>query len=687
MAYDTYDLCPDWWMPSAITDLLTAARTTATNVDPVGLVILGDSTFTNPSGNGASSFPYFAHALSVAYGNCPATPWARQISGATAQEAWLYKSLLGGHTNGNNLAGMGAGTFTSTGVSANTVTSTGFTVTQANSAFQLVGAWVRWNSGPNATIADSDRQITAYDEATDTITVSPDWATLPSVGNTFTLAPEPTANVPMGMAPAGSYSGALATCLLLTYDASNAVPDDIRFRHLAIGDNLAIATVTGQVIALGCPNHGGITWWAKPKASTTTDWWDAQTATGTLSDAALVTSNHVVKRLANITLPFATGKPYMQLQLGGASVSARSDWLTARFVSDVNRAGIAVSTLSEGGYTAAMVQTWRGNAFTSIAEMGVNIVLHAMGTNEATGRTAAQFYADTAANVASLNAVIPNCCHIFDVTPYRTGVTGGAATEWDQYAGALYTLAQATPRCGFINSRKMLARYGWDANGQAAYLSDGVHYTTGGARLRGDVLAGAMIASMEDAEGKAIQLAADQATVVADLTAQADQIEGEITVLDQAVTGDLTLTSVTQQALDANGFGASLATKLSQMNTGRIAFSGPMLAQGNFVFYGGDDATLSWTVTWTGTPTSAVIRIASEVGFQAGQAALLEKACQITQDGSNLTVTVTLTDTETATLPTVIGNASYNLRAQVVLTAGGAEQTIVDAKGRCRRHI
>lgn len=143
-----------------------------------------------------------------------------------------------------------------------------------------------------------------------------------------------------------------------------------------------------------------------------------------------------------------------------------------------------------------------------------------------------------------------------------------------------------------------------------------------------------------------------------------------------------------QAALIEYGFTPTLCTKLAALNPNTAVYNGPMAATGEFAFYSGDDADLSWIVDWTGVATSAVLRLATESDYLAGNPALLEKACTLTVQGNQLLVSVALTDAETALVP---GSATSSpvtaLRAQVVLTSGTNVRTIIDARGVCLKKV
>lgn len=183
----------------------------------------------------------------------------------------------------------------------------------------------------------------------------------------------------------------------------------------------------------------------------------------------------------------------------------------------------------------------------------------------------------------------------------------------------------------------------------------------------------------------ATQLATDEATVTSQLTAQVGQISGEITVLDQSITG--TAEDTVGDALIANGYTTALASKLAMLNSARISFAGPMTTTGSFIFHAGDDVTLSWSFNYAGTVDSATIDLIGEATYQAGGSPFIEKACTVSQVAGVVTISVTLTSAETVNLPSVLNSVNHNLRAQVTIVDGQNTLTVIDHTGICLKRV
>jgi len=128
------------------------------------------------------------------------------------------------------------------------------------------------------------------------------------------------------------------------------------------------------------------------------------------------------------------------------------------------------------------------------------------------------------------------------------------------------------------------------------------------------------------------------------------------------------------------------AAKLDQIGAATVTYGGPMGAGGTFTLYAGDDyaGTFKWDISnWTAaTPSSASLRLCVETDYATDPTLvdLLTATCTPSLNGTTLTVAFSLTATQTAALPYATA-----LRAQVIATTAGALQTIVDAKGICRR--
>lgn len=129
---------------------------------------------------------------------------------------------------------------------------------------------------------------------------------------------------------------------------------------------------------------------------------------------------------------------------------------------------------------------------------------------------------------------------------------------------------------------------------------------------------------------------------------------------------------------------AAIKDKTDTIGAAAVTYTAPVLADGNAVVWAGQSHTgslaLTWSISdWAGpdlTGNTAVFRTLAEASFlapAAGRAADFESAgATVTQDGTDVTVSVALTDSETAQL------AAGRHHFQVVATVGG-EDVIVKA--------
>lgn len=459
-----------------------------------------------------------------------------------------------------------------------------------------------------------------------------------------------------------------------------------------------------------------------------------------------------------ITCATSGSYPYLQVVLKGQTANA-VDVVGGRFRSTTNAAGVVVSDFSAGGYTSASLLASHANAGLILAALELDMAVIQYGANDATTYTAAQFKTNLSALITQLRvwmgATLPIVI-MADVA--RTGLTGGQQAEFDQYPGVAAEIAETDPLCLAINLRLATENIGLKASTETLagltdrgvwavdtvyalndyvrgdgtpddgyyrcvaahtatagrepgslaastydsvaywvpirrHLKDGVHYTPMGARRIANIAVSLLCQTMGDSTDV---MQAAQLTVAGDLTAQVDQLAGEVTVLAQSVTGTAItaaeLSEYTQDefktALETNNFTQALSANLQRLGAARQWMRGPQLADGSFDFYAGDDVTMSWVVTWNGTVDSAMFRLALEEDYESGQPGILQKTCQTSLDGDELTLTVTLTAAETAALPSAaIVRAANSLRAQVVVTGGTVTQTVVDVLGVCRKRV
>src|SRR5688572_5496278 len=243
--------------------------------------------------------------------------------------------------------------------------------------------------------------------------------------------------------------------------------------------------VEAQVFAFAHPAGSGEVRWdalPQPGSANPSYFYDAS-ASGTTS-MGLSGSSGV--RSQRVTLPFSSARPYQQVLLSGSSPDVATDVLGVRFRSTVDTRGVAVQDLAAGGYRTADYLRHHGSTGDVFAALDFDAAVLHFGANDAgAGVTAAQFRADQQALIAAVRswAGDPQFKVILAGDPYRDGLSPAQAAEYDRYAGAQKTIADADPNVMLLNGRRLTHDIGW-ARGAAPgrWLADEVHYTAVGAK-------------------------------------------------------------------------------------------------------------------------------------------------------------------------------------------------------------
>jgi lysophospholipase L1-like esterase len=242
--------------------------------------------------------------------------------------------------------------------------------------------------------------------------------------------------------------------------------------------------VRAEIFAATHPLSGEILYKARP-ADQVPDYFAPTTIEEAVS-LSLAEQSFAVKSFVTPILP-RNGLRYLQLEVLGSMMSALTDIIGIRFISDQCPQGIVIQGLSAGGLSARDFVEKYGEAGDLFRAMGFDAAILHFGANDVgQGATAATFRADTETLIARIRAWTrdPDFPIILMGDPYREGLTSAMEEEYDRYTGAQRAIAAADPHVLVVNSRRLMDERGWKAghpNRLAELLADGVHYTSRGA--------------------------------------------------------------------------------------------------------------------------------------------------------------------------------------------------------------
>lgn len=242
--------------------------------------------------------------------------------------------------------------------------------------------------------------------------------------------------------------------------------------------------VRAQIFAATHPLSGEVLYKARP-ADQVPDY----VAPSTIEDVvslSLAEQSFAVKSFVTPPLP-QNGLRYLQLELLGSMMSALTDIIGVRFISNQCPQGIVFQDLSAGGLSAKDFVERYGQAGDLFRAMGFDAAILHFGANDiGRGTTAEIFRADTEALIARLRAWTGDIHFpvILMGDPYRKGLTSAMEEEYARYAGAQRAIAAADPQVLVVNSRRLMDERGWRADRPdrlIELLEDDVHYTPRGA--------------------------------------------------------------------------------------------------------------------------------------------------------------------------------------------------------------
>lgn len=201
-------------------------------------------------------------------------------------------------------------------------------------------------------------------------------------------------------------------------------------------------------------------------------------------------------------LPMGSGT-YMQVELSGTDPSKFTDLVSARFVNGADPKGWAITSLSRGGYKALDIEYFHDGCGPMIAALDPAAAVLSYGANDASGYTPppdsgritpARYRADLESLIAFLRMHVRADLPVILVSdPARTDLPDAEASAClDAQPGIHRDIALSDPLVCALNSRRLTHEAGWTPANAAPYLTDGVHYSPIGARLKAQVEAAAL---------------------------------------------------------------------------------------------------------------------------------------------------------------------------------------------------
>lgn len=242
--------------------------------------------------------------------------------------------------------------------------------------------------------------------------------------------------------------------------------------------------VRAEIFAATHPLSGEVLYRARP-ADQVPDYFAPSSVEEAVS-LSLAEPSFAVKSFVTPILP-RNGLHYLQLEVLGSMMSALTDIIGVRFISDQCSQGIVIQNLSAGGLSAKDFVERHGEAGDLFRAMGFDAAILHFGANDVgQGATAATFRTDTETLIARIRAWTrdSNFPVILMSDPYREGLDPAMEEEYARYPGAQRAIAGSDPHVLVVNSRRLMDDRGWRADRPdrlAELLEDEVHYTSRGA--------------------------------------------------------------------------------------------------------------------------------------------------------------------------------------------------------------
>jgi lysophospholipase L1-like esterase len=358
--------------------------------------------------------------------------------------------------------------------------------------------------------------------------------------------------------------------LLLQHDCANVNPDsELRGLHQYFDRTARIAL---DVMAASNPSSGEVRVRVTPSPSDAMGFFFPTTA---VFDMAMGLERPTVEMVVGRVGPLPMGSGYsMQVELSGTDPTKFTDLITARFVNMDDPRGFVMTSLSAGGYKALDVQYYHPGCGPILGAMQPDFIMICFGANDSSGVTPppnsmpitpARYRADLESLIAFVRSHTRADLPVILVSdPARMNLPNQTAGEnLDAQPGIHAAMALADPLVCALNSRRLTHEAGWTPTGGTPYLSDGVHYTPLGARLKAALEAQALFDAFfppftdcnangvddrcDILSGTSLDLNADgvpdECACDPDLNADGNTDQDDIACLAQAVAGDASCTT------------------------------------------------------------------------------------------------------------------------------------------------
>ncbi len=192
------------------------------------------------------------------------------------------------------------------------------------------------------------------------------------------------------------------------------------------------------------------------------------------------------------------GKPFLSVEINGDRDDKLTDILGMRLVNLGNPAGVAITSLSAGGYHTTDFLGHHGQCGPLFAALGFNVAMICYGANDVThGSTPQRFRDDLLDLIAWVRQTTgdPDFPFVLVADCDREGITPAMRIQYDGYPAAMRAIALADRNVMAVNARRMMHERGWRVGSEQfwAYVPDGVHESPFGAILLAREVVDAML--------------------------------------------------------------------------------------------------------------------------------------------------------------------------------------------------
>lgn len=213
-------------------------------------------------------------------------------------------------------------------------------------------------------------------------------------------------------------------------------------------------------------------------------------------------SGNLIKTLDLGSITLGANATNVAVKLDGSDATKYTNVLGATFYNATNTAGVHIIPFSVSGSSTAYWANNAPNCDVNLDAFGTpDAVWIQYGLNDASASiSAATFKTQLQAIAARLRAKFPACLIIYVAPYYRTGLSGGQQTEYDQYPGALAEIVAAdTGPSVAVNLRNIAYRIGFNATTYASWTTDGLHPNPIGAKIMANVAVNTLRRSADSA--------------------------------------------------------------------------------------------------------------------------------------------------------------------------------------------